>query len=76
MTDPMLTNEMERYGVIVALKANNGDLEIACFLRVARLLVYQIRKELEKKNYNLMSVSKHKKTFHTFQFNEKTRIYL
>ena len=32
MTDPMLTNEMERNAVIVALKADHGDLEITCIL--------------------------------------------
>ena len=36
MTDLMLTNEMKRYAVIEALKADHGDLEIARFLRVAR----------------------------------------
>ena len=53
MRDLMLTNEMKRHAVIVALKADHGDLEIACFLRVARLFVYKIRKELEKENKNV-----------------------
>ena len=73
MTDPMLTNEMKRYAVIVALKADHEDLEIACFLRVVRSFVHKICKELEKENN--MSVSKYKKTFHMFQFNENTWIY-
>ena len=29
MTDPTLTNEIKRYAVIVAFKANHVDLEIA-----------------------------------------------
>ena len=54
---------MKRHAVIMALKPDHGDLEIACFIRVARLFVHQICKELEKENDNLMSVSKHKKHF-------------
>ena len=63
MTDPMLTNEMKRHTVIVLLKADHGDLEIARFLRVARFFVHKIRKELEKENDYVMSVSKRKKHF-------------
>ena len=48
---------------------------IARFLRVARSFGHKIRLELEKENDNVMSVSKRKKTFHTFWFNEKTRTY-
>ena len=61
MTDLMLTNEMKRQAIIVALKANRGDLEIAHFLRVARFFVHEIRKDLEKENDDIMSVSKCKK---------------
>ena len=61
ITDPMLTNEMKRHSVIVALKPDHGDLEITHFLRDARLFVHKIRKELEKENDNVRSVSKHKK---------------
>ena len=61
MTDPVLTNEMKRHVVIGTLKADHGDLKVACFLRVARLFVHKIRKELEKENDNVMSVSKCKK---------------
>ena len=57
----MLTNEMKRHAVIVALKADLADLEIAGFHRVAWSFVYKIRKELEKENNNVMSVSKRKK---------------
>ena len=73
MTDSMLTNEMKRHAVIMALKVDHGDLEIAYFLRITRLFIHKIRKELEKENDNVMSVSK-QKTFHTFQFNENTEI--
>ena len=47
--------------MIVALKADHGDLEIARFLRGVKSLVHKIRKELEKENNNVMPVSKHKK---------------
>ena len=75
MTDPMLTNEMKRYAVIVSLKADHGNLEIACFLTVAISFANKIRKELEKENDNTMFISKRKKTFHPFLFNEDTRMY-
>ena len=71
----MLTNEMKKHTVIVALKADHGDSEIALFFRVARSFVHKIHKELEKENYCVMSVSKRKKTSHTFRFSEKPRIY-
>ena len=73
----MLTNERKRHAVIVAWKADHGDLEIASFLRVVRSFVHKIRKKLEKENDNVISVSKRKKqkqkTFHIF--NKNTRIY-
>ena len=72
MTDPMLTNEMKRPAVIVALMSGHGDLEMTCFLKVARLFIHNKRKELEKENDNVMFVSMHKKTFHTFRFDENT----
>ena len=43
MTAPMLTNEMKRHAVIVALKADHGDLEIARFLKIARSFIYNPR---------------------------------
>ena len=48
MTDTMQTNEMKRHPVIMAFKADHGDLETACFLRVPKSFVHKIRKELEK----------------------------
>ena len=63
---------MKRPAVIVALKADHGDLEIACFLKVTRLFVHKICKELEKENDNITSLSKHKKTFYMFRFSENT----
>ena len=46
------------------------------FSQSYRSFLHKIHKELEKVNDNVMSVSKcKKKTFHTFRFNEKTRIY-
>ena len=58
----MLTNEMKRQVVIVSLKVDHGDLEIARFLRVARSFVYKICKEWEKEKEkeNVISVSKRK----------------
>ena len=47
LTDPMLTNEMKRHDEIVALKAYYGDLEIDCFLGVARSSVLNVCKDLE-----------------------------
>ena len=58
MTNRMLTNGIKRDAVIMTLKADHGDLEIARFLRVARSFVHKIRKELEKENDNVMSASK------------------
>ena len=65
----MLTNEMKRLAEIVALKTDYGDLE------VARSFVHKIRKKLEKDHDNVISILKHKKKFHTFQFNKDSRIY-
>ena len=64
----MLTNEMRRHAVIVALKVDHGDLEIEHFLRIAKSFIHMKKKKM------IMSVSKRKKTFHTFQFNENTQI--
>ena len=54
---------MKRHAVIVALKADHGDLEIVRFLRIARSFAHKIRKELEKENDNVKSVSKREKHF-------------
>ena len=75
MVDHTLTNEMKRHDTIVTLKVDHGHLESARFLRVTRSFVHKIRKELKKENDKVMSVSKRKKTVHTFRFNENTRIY-
>ena len=40
---------MKRHALIVKIKADHGDLEIVCFLRVTRSFVHKIRKELKKK---------------------------
>ena len=53
MIDPTLTNEMKRHAVIVILKVDRGDLEIAYFLRVERSFVHKIHKKLEKENDNV-----------------------
>ena len=61
MSDTVLTNKMKRYTVTLKLKADHLDFEIARFLRVARSIVHKIRKEVENKMDNVMSVSKRKK---------------
>ena len=61
MIDPKLTNEMKRHIVIVILRADYEDLEITCFLRVARSFVHKICKDIEKENDDVMSLSKYKK---------------
>ena len=38
MTDPLLTNEMKRYAVIVSLKVDHGNLEITRFSELQDLL--------------------------------------
>ena len=43
MTVHMLTNKMKQHAVIVALKADHGDLQIAGFLRVAKFFVHNPR---------------------------------
>ena len=43
MTAPMPTNEMKQHVVIVALKGDHEDLQIVCFLGVARLFVHNPR---------------------------------
>ena len=68
---------MKRHAVIVAFKADHGDLEFARFLRVARSFVHKIRKGLEKENDCVMSVSKRKKkklsTMKTLEFIHKVK---
>ena len=49
MTNSKLTNEMKRHAVIMVLKTDHEDLEIARFFRVARSFVHKIPKDLEKK---------------------------
>ena len=57
----MLHESADDNTTVLALKADRRDLEIAHFLRVERSFVHKIRKELEKENDNVMSVSKEKK---------------
>ncbi|KAM3180306.1 hypothetical protein ACTXT7_016539 [Hymenolepis weldensis] len=48
--DTTITNEMERYAVMVCIKAKRSNLEIAGFLKVARSFGFKIRKELLNEN--------------------------
>ena len=59
----MLTQEMKRHAVIVALTAKHTDLEISNFLNVARSFVYKVRMELEINDGNVSPVAKRKKHF-------------
>ncbi|XP_014784953.1 tRNA (guanine-N(7)-)-methyltransferase isoform X1 [Octopus bimaculoides] len=61
MADTMLTQEMKRHAVIVAICAERSDLEIANFLNVARSFVHKVRTELEASGGNVSIVSKRKK---------------
>ena len=63
MINPTLTNEMKSHAVIVALKGDRRDLEIARFLRVERSFIHKINKELEKENDNV-SILKRKNIPH------------
>lgn len=57
----MLTQEMKRHAVIVAIHAEHSDVEIARFLKVARSFVNKVRKELEASGGDVLSVAKRKK---------------
>ena len=59
----MLTQEMKRHAVIVALTAKHTDLEISNFLNVARSFVYKVRMELEINDGNVSPVAKRKNIF-------------
>ena len=47
MNDIKVTKQMKRHAVIVAIKAQHDDTEIARFLKVARSFVAKVRKHLE-----------------------------
>ena len=57
----MLTQEMKRHAVIVALAAKHSDLKISNFLHVARSFVHKVRLELEGCDGNVSPVAKRKK---------------
>ncbi|KPU74657.1 uncharacterized protein Dana_GF26712 [Drosophila ananassae] len=61
MEDNILTQEMKRHAVIVALHAEHSDLEISTFLKVARSFVYKVRQELQSSGGNVKSTGKRKK---------------
>jgi len=46
MSDNMLTQKMKRNAVIVAIRAEKEESEIATFLNVARSFVYKVQNEL------------------------------
>ena len=61
MADIKLTLQMKRHAIIIALKSEHSDLEIANFLKVARSFVHKVRKELEASDGNVSPVAKRKK---------------
>lgn len=64
MTEPKLINKMKRYAVIVALKTDHGDLQIARFFRVAKLFAHKIRRVRKQKKKKQRSVcTKYQKHF-------------
>lgn len=56
---------MKRHSVIGVLKANYKDLQISLFLRVARLFIRKLRKELENEKNSVLSLLKLKKKHST-----------
>jgi inhibitor of nuclear factor kappa-B kinase subunit alpha len=56
----MLSNEMKRHAVIVAIHAEHADTEIAVFLKLARSFVHKVRAELEDSQGDVASVAKRK----------------
>lgn len=56
----MLTNEMKRHAMIVALKAKYGDLKSFRFLKFTIYFVNKIRRELKKEDRSVLSLSKRK----------------
>ena len=59
----MITEEMKRHAVIVALHAGNEAPEIANFLKVDRSFVYKAKRSLDESGGDVPSVAKRKKHF-------------
>lgn len=57
----MITEEMKRHAVIVALHAGNKIPEVATFLKVDRSFVYKIKRSLDESGSDAQSVAKRKK---------------
>lgn len=60
MTNIKLIQQITTHLVIVVIKTEHGDREIAFFLNVAQLFVFKVRKELEAADWDSMSVAKRK----------------
>lgn len=58
MSSIKLTHSMKRHAVIFALKAQNNDTEIACFLKATRSFVIKVRKVVEAANEDPVSTTK------------------
>ena len=61
MDSLILTQEMKRHAVLVAISAQHSDSEIASFLNVARSFVFKVRHELKTSGGDISSVAKRKK---------------
>ena len=57
----MITEEMKRHAVIVALHAGNEAPEVATFLKVDRSFVYKVKRSLDESGGDVQSVAKRKK---------------
>ena len=61
MASIVLTQQMKRHAVIVALSAGRNPNAIAGFLNVARSFVFKVKSEMEASGDDLASVSERKK---------------
>ena len=60
MAENQITQNMKRHTVLVALKAERSDLEIARFLKVARSFVHKVRQDLQSDNGTVSKTAKRK----------------
>ncbi|KAM3177932.1 hypothetical protein ACTXT7_003574 [Hymenolepis weldensis] len=60
--DTTITNEMKRHAVLVSIKANHNNLEIARFVQVSAFLACKVRKEvLNVNNQNELAAIRKRK---------------
>ena len=61
MADNQITKQMKRHVVIVALRADHGNLKYGGFLNVTRSFVFKIRNQLQNNTENASQTAKRKK---------------